>query len=162
MNPRRDHQRYWALLAGQAVGSQLLLWGGLPIYKEMHRGTMQAPPTAQFAAALAVAAFMLACHWPALTLRRRLQFRRSVLLGHVLIWIGELSLFFSATLTAFIVFDRFHENEVEAFRAVVLAVVLFAVTSYKYQIMSLGEALIQGEPEPDHPAVQAEPATGDR
>ena len=86
---------------------------------------------------------MQACHWPSIGLRRRIDFRRNVVLGHVLIWIGELSLFFSAALATLIVFDRYGEVEWLWWKVLIMAAILFAVTSYKYQLMSIGEAMIE-------------------
>ena len=60
-------------------------------------------------------------------IRPRVRFRRNVIFGHVLVWIGELSLFFPSALAALIVFDHFGEKEVFLWRLVGLPAVLFAV-----------------------------------
>ena len=155
MDRSRDKLLFWFLIAGQAAGSQFLIWTSVPVYHGMRTGAIQAASPTDFAAALAAAALMQACHWPALRIRRCLEFPRNVVLGHILVWIGELSLFFSAALATLIVFDRFGEVEWVWWKVVALAAVLFAITSYKYQLMSLGDALIEGEPDtsisPEHP-----------
>ena len=145
MNPARDRTMFWCLIAGQAAGSQFLIWSSVPVYHGIRTGAIQGASASQFGMALAAVAVMQACHWPALALRRGLQFRRNVALGHVLVWIGELSLFFSAALATLIMFDRFGEVEWIWWKMITLAAVLFAITSYKYQLMSLGEKLIESE-----------------
>jgi hypothetical protein len=90
---------------------------------------------------------MQVAHWLALPLKRRLRFRRNVLLGHVLVMIGEFSLFFSAALVTFALFDRFGELKLGPLKLLILAVMLFAVSSYKYLLMSVGEAMNEAEPE---------------
>jgi hypothetical protein len=45
-------------------------------------------------------------HWLAFRLRPQLRFRRNVLVGHVLVFIGELSLFYINALAVVILFDR--------------------------------------------------------
>jgi hypothetical protein len=49
---------------------------------------------------------MQVAHWIAFRLRPQLRFRRNVLVGHVLVFIGELSLFFIDALAVVILFDR--------------------------------------------------------
>jgi len=44
-------------------------------------------------------------------------------------------------------FDRFGELELGPWKLLILAVMLFAVSSYKYLLMSLGEAMNEAEPE---------------
>ena len=147
MDDARHRFLFWCLVAGQAAGSQFLIWNAAPLYHGIRTGAIHGARGTDLALALAAASLMQACHWPALRLVRRLQFRRNVILGHVLVWIGELSLFFIAALATLIVFDRFGEVEWLWWKALALAAVLFAITSYKYQLMSLGEAMIDAEPD---------------
>ena len=142
-----DFILFWALVAGQAIGSQFLIWTAVPVYNGLRTGAIEGASATHFALALGAAAFMQACHWPAFYLRRRLRFGSHVVLGHVLIWVGELSLFFIAALATLIVFDRFGEAEFHWWKACALAAVLFAITTYKSQLMSLGEAMLKAEPQ---------------
>lgn len=145
MNAARDRMLFWCLIAGQAVGSQILIWGGIPVYHRL-RSAPQGATSEELAIALAAVVLMQACHWPALALRRRLEFRRNAIVGHVLICIGELSLFFIAALTALIVFDHFGELAWTPWKVFILAAMVFSISGYKYQIMSLGEAMIEAAP----------------
>lgn len=52
---------------------------------------------------------------------------------------------FGAALATLIVFDRFGEGPWPWWKASALAAILFAITSYKYQLMSPGEALIEAD-----------------
>lgn len=147
MSTARDRIHFWCLVAGQAAGSQFLIWSAVPVYHGLRTGAIQEASPTQFALALGAAAVMQACHWPALRIGRGLKFPRNAVLGHILVWIGELSLFFSAALATLIVFDRFGEVPWTVWKTLALAAILFAVTSYKYQLMSLGEALIEAPSE---------------
>jgi hypothetical protein len=146
MNSYRDRVLFWLLIAVQAAGSQTLVWFGLPIYHRLQSAEHRGASPKEFALAIAAVLAMQLAHWPALALRRRLEFRRNVVLGHVLIWIGELSLFFIGALSTLILFDRFAELEFAFWKPFALAMMLFAITSYKYQLMSLGEVLIKAAP----------------
>ena len=147
MNHSNAKILFWCCLAAQAAGSQIIIWVGVPIYHRLHSGVNEGASPKEFVLALAAVAVMQVAHWIALPLRQRLRFRRNVVLGHVLVWIGELSLFFIAALATVIVFDRFHELEFAWWKALILAAMLFAVTSYKYQLMSLGTAMIETKPD---------------
>ena len=72
---------------------------------------------------------MQVAHWLAFRLRPRLQFRRNVLLGHVLVFIGELSLFFVSALAVVILFDRVAELDFVLWKILLLVAILFAVSS---------------------------------
>ena len=69
-----------------------------------------------------------------------------MLLGHVLVFIGELSLFFINALAVVILFDRGAELELVLWKILLLVAVLFAICTYKYQLGKLGESIIEGQP----------------
>ena len=147
MSTSRDRILFWCLLAAQAAGSQTLIWIGLPIYHRLQSAEHRGASPQEFALALVAIAVMQVGHWWALRLKRRLRFRRNIVLGHVLIWLGELSLLFTVALASLILFDRFGELEFALWKPLILAAMLFAITCYKYQLKSLGEAMIHAEPE---------------
>ena len=147
----RDRLLFWCLLAVQAAGSQAIIWEGVPIYRRLQSPGGNGATIAEFAVVIAVIVVMQLAHWPALRLKQRLRFRRNPLLGHILVWIGEISLFFTAAISTLIVFDRLTEQGVNIWKALVLAALIFTVGSYKYQILSLGVEMIEAPPEPtDH------------
>ena len=138
---------FWCFLALEATGSQVLIWTGLPVYRRLRTATNAGATPRELAIALAAVVMMQSAHWIAFRLKSRLQFRRNVVWGHVLICIGELSLFFSAALATLIVFDRLDELVFSFGKLFVIGAILFAVTSYKYQLQSLGERYLAAEPE---------------
>ena len=98
MNSSRDKVRFWCLIAAEAAGSQVILWNGLPIYRQLLSQEPEGAGSRAFVSATIVVIIMQAAHWAAFRLRPRLRFRRNVFLGHVLVFIGELSLFSSMRL----------------------------------------------------------------
>ncbi len=144
MKPPGDNTLFWWLLGVQFAGMQMILWGGLPIYRRLLMPNGQGATVTEIAIAVAAVAVMQAAHWPAERLRRTLRFQRNAILGHILNWLGELSIFFTAALSAIIVFNHVGEGPSALWRLVGLAAVTFAVSAYKYQIMSVGGALIEG------------------
>jgi hypothetical protein len=116
----------------------------LPIYRRLLTPGGHGASAWEVAIAFAAVIVMQAAHWPAEPLRQTLRFQRNVFLGHVLNWLGELSIFFTAALSAIIVFNRVGEGPLALWRLFGLAAITFAVSAYKYQIMSVGSALIEG------------------
>jgi hypothetical protein len=147
MERSRDHDVFWCLLATQTLGSLVLIWVGLPIYQHLNSAESGGATTRVFAIALAAVAVMQTAYWPAHALKQRLhfRFRRNALLGHVLICMGELSLFFMAALTTVALFTQFSGMQHPLWKFGVIILGLFAVSCYKYQLMSLGEKLIDAK-----------------
>jgi hypothetical protein len=146
MNQRRDRVLFWYLIAIQAVCAQIILWTGLPVYRRLLHGESGSATTGQFALAITTVVLMQAGHWVSLQMKPRLQFPRRVVLGHVLIFVGELSLFFVSALAVVAVFDRGF-TDFAVWKLCILAAMLFSMCSYKYQVTELGKQLIESESE---------------
>jgi hypothetical protein len=144
---------FWCFIAAEAAGSQIIIWDGLPIYRRLLSDGVEGGATKDFVLALSAVVLMQIGHWLAFRLMPHLHFRRNVVLGHVLVCIGELSLFFASALAVVIVFDRFSELDVAPWKLLILAAILFAVCCYKHQLETLAEAMINapaGAAESDH------------
>ena len=146
MNSSRDKILFWCLIAAEAAGSQTILWNGIPIYRRLSAGTEGAGST-DFVLATIVVIVMQLAHWVAFRLRPQLRFRRNVFLGYVLVFIGELSMFFINALAVVILIDRAAELHFVLWKVLILVALLFAIFSYKYQLSKLGDSIIEGQPD---------------
>ncbi len=147
MNSTRDKILFWCLIAAEAAGSQAILWNGIPIYRRLlSPGTEGADPK-NFIRAAIVVIVMQVVHWVAFRLRPHLRFRRNVFLGYVLVFIGELSMFFISALAVVTLIDRGAELDFVLWKVLVLVALLFAIFSYKYQLGKLGDSIIEGQPD---------------
>jgi hypothetical protein len=117
----------------------------LPIYRKLLDKKRDAATPAEIGFAVLAVVLMQAAYWLAHRLGPRLQFRRHVVFGHVLLCVGELSFLFPATLAAVAVFDETIEWQLEWWRLLILAATLFAMFCYKYQLATLGESLMKAE-----------------
>ena len=160
MKLSRDKILFWCLITAQAVGSQIIIWTGMPLYTRLRAAAGEIATQKDIAVLLAAVALMQVGHWSALSLRRRLRFRRNVVFGQVLVCIGELSLFFAGAFSTLIMFDSHGELTFSLTRIFVLAAILFAVTAYKYQLSSLGILMIEAQP--DVPPQTREPMSENR
>lgn len=148
MNHENTKIWFWCLFAMQMVGAAVILWVGLPVYQCLLSGQREAAkPDTLGAGCIAVVVMQLA-YWLAFRLQPTLQFRRNVLMAHVLLWLGELSYFFPHALAAVCLFDRFKEMEETSFlpeRLAVLASILFAMYCFKHQLETVAEAMSEPE-----------------
>lgn len=145
MNSSRDRLTFWCCIAAEGVGSQIILWKGVPIYRRLLSDGAQGGGTADFVWAVMAVLLMHVGHWLAFRLKPRLQFRRNVLLGHVLIFISELSLFFANALAVVILFDRMGELQFSLWKVIILVAILFAICCYKHQLTAIGDSMIESE-----------------
>ena len=145
MNRARDRILFWCFLAAEATGSQIILWKGIPIYRRLLSAGTQGAGTGDFVLAAVAVLLMQVGHWSAFRLKPRLQFRRNVLLGHILICIAELSLFFASALAVVILFDRMGELHFTLWKAIILLAILFAICCYKHLLSGIGDLMIESE-----------------
>jgi hypothetical protein len=145
MNSSRDRLTFWCCIAFEGVGSQIILWKGIPIYRRLLSDGAQGGGTADFVWAVVAVLLMQVGHWLAFRLKPRLQFRRNVLLGHALVFISELSLFFANALAVVILFDRMGELHLTVWKVIILVAILFAICCYKHQLTALGDLMIESE-----------------
>jgi hypothetical protein len=139
---------FWCAIAAQVAGAQIILWNALPIYQRLIAGGKGRSGTKDFALAFAGVAIMQVGFWVAFHIQPRLRFRRIVLLGQVLLFVGEISFFFVSALATVVFFERWRDVEFSLWRLIAFAAILFAVFCYKTQLESLGHAMR----EPQSPA----------
>ena len=147
MNSSREKILFWCLIAAEAAGSQTILWNGIPIYRRLLSPGTEGADSKDFVLTTIVVIVMQVAHWVAFRLRPHLRFRRNVVLGYVLVFIGELSLFFVSALAVVILFDRSAELEFVLWKVLLLVATLFAICCYKYQLSKLGDSLVEAEPD---------------
>ena len=147
MNSSRDKFLFWCLIAAEAAGSQTIMWNGIPLYRRLLSAGTEGAGSKDFVVATIVVIVMQVAHWLAFRLRPQLQFRRNVVLGHMLVFIGELSMFFVSALAVVILFDRGAELGFVLWKVLLLLAVLFAIFAYKYQLSELGDSLIEMQPD---------------
>ena len=129
---------FWCLVVAQAVGSQVIIWTAIPVYRQLLSHDMRGVGTVEIGIVLAAVVIMQAAYWINYGLQPRLEFRRNRVAGHLLQWVGELSYFFPNAFAAVVIFDRLGELEFRPGRVLAFVGVLFAVFCYKKQLDRLG------------------------
>lgn len=146
MNSSHKRVLFWCLIAVEAAGTKAILWNGLPVYRRLLSGGTEGAGSMDFVLPAIAVMVMQAAHWVAFRLRPQLRFRRNLFLGYLLMFIGELSMFFVSALAVVIVFDRSAELEFVLWRVLILVAILFAIFAYKIQLSKLGDTFIEGQP----------------
>jgi hypothetical protein len=93
------------------------------------------------------AAHMQSAYWYARRLQPQIQFRHRVVLGHVLLCVSEVSFFFVSALATVAMFDHWKRGQFVLWKLVLLASAIFAFFCYKRQLASVGDALLEAQPE---------------
>jgi hypothetical protein len=146
MDASRSKRAFWALLAAQVAGAQVILWRGVPVYRRLIRSEAADASADDLALAVAAVIVMQAGYWLARRLQPGLRFRGNVLVSHLLLWFGELSFFFPHALAALVLFERPVGEHFVLWKLPILAGILFSITCYKNQLLWLSDALCVQRP----------------
>ena len=138
--------RFCFLLLLEAIGSQIILWRGLPLYQRLHSEPTQGASPAELLIAIAAVVLMQTAHWLAVPLLPKMTLPRKPVTGYALVAIGECSLIFATAFTAFIFFDLYGELSYSPWKVLILLAILYASNCYKHILGLIGDKLIGGEP----------------
>jgi hypothetical protein len=96
-----------------------------------------------FALAVLGIVIMQLGYWISRDLQSQMQFGHRVILGHVLLCVAEVSIFFISALATVAVFDHWRRSQFVLWKFMFLATAIFAFFCYKRQLASLGDAMLE-------------------
>jgi hypothetical protein len=137
---------WWAIIA-QVAGAQVFFWDALPDYRELTAGEVVAGTPKDFVVAVFGLVVMQSAYWYARRLQPQIRFRRRVVLGHILLCVSEVSFFFVSALATVAMFDHWRRSQFVLWKLMLLASALFAFFCYKRQLASVGDILLEAQPE---------------
>ena len=147
MNGSATKPLFWGAIIAQVVGAQVFFWDALPDYQELTAGGEVAGTPKHFAVALLGLVIMQSAYWYARRLQPQIRFRHRVVLGHVLLCVSEVSFFFVSALATVAAFDHWKRSQFVLWKAMLLVSAIFAFFCYKCQLASVGDALLETQPE---------------
>jgi hypothetical protein len=147
MNGSSTKALFWCAIIAQVVGAQVFFWDALPDYRELTAGEVVVGTPKDFAVAMFGLVIMQSAYWYARGLQPQVQFRRRVVLGHVLLCISEVSFFFVSALATVAMFDHWRRSQFVLWKLMLLACAIFAFFCYKRQLASVGDALLEAQPD---------------
>jgi hypothetical protein len=147
MNGSSTKALFWSAIIAQVAGAQVFFWDALPDYRELTAGEVVAGTPRDFAVAVFGLVIMQSAYWYGRRLQPEVRFRRRVVLGHVLLCISEVSFFFVSALATVAMFDHWRRSQFVLWKLMLLAAAIFAFFCYKRQLASVGDALLETNPE---------------
>jgi hypothetical protein len=147
MNGSSTKALFWSAIIAQVAGAQVFFWDALPDYRELTAGEVVAGTPRDFAVAVLGLVIMQSAYWYGRRLQPEVRFRRRVVLGHVLLCISEVSFFFVSALATVAMFDHWRRSQFVLWKLMLLAAAIFAFFCYKRQLASVGDALLETNPE---------------
>ncbi len=127
----------------------MFFWDALPDYQELTAGEVVVGTPKDFVVAVFGLVVMQSAYWYGRRLQPQIRFRRRVVLGHVLLCISEVSFFFVSALASVAMFDHWRRSQFVLWKLMLLASAIFAFFCYKRQLASVGDALLEAQPEHD-------------
>ena len=136
----------WLLFTAESVGALLILWNGVPIYRRFLMGhtAQQADPSVFVLGAVAVILIQSA-YWVRLRCFPPLRFKRQLVLGHAIQFLGRLSFVFIGGMFGVVFFTRFEELEFSVWKVLFLLAVLFSMFCYTLDLDRLGKAFWEAQ-----------------
>jgi len=131
----------WLLFIAESTGALMILWNGVPIHQRLLMGStaQQAGPSVFVLGALAVI-LIQSTYWIRLRCFPPLRFKRHLVLGHAIQFLGRLSFVFIGGMFSVVFFTRFEELEFSIWKVLFLLVVLFSLFCYTLDLDRLGKA----------------------
>jgi hypothetical protein len=160
MNGPSTKAAFWCAIIAQVVGAQVFFWDALPDYQELTAGEVVVGTPKDFAVAMFGLVLMQSAYWYARRLQPQVQFRHRVVLGHVLLCVSEVSFFFVSALATVAMFDHWRRSQFVLWKLMLLVSAIFAFFCYKRQLASVGDALLEAQPEHGRKATSEPKETG--
>jgi len=136
---------YWAMFAVESAGMIYIIYVALPLYRRLLRTPGEDRPGARLLLpALCTVIVMQACYWTKRKIRPSLGRKRSVVLGHLLLFFARLSFIFAGAFLSLILFTRSADTRV----SVVGIATVFATTFAQFCYVRELEALSRKFEEP--------------
>ena len=147
MNGPQTKALFWCAIVAQVAGAQLFFWDALPDYRVLTAGEVVMGTPKDFAVAVFGLVVMQSAYWYARRLQPQIRFAHRVLLGHVLLCVSEVSFFFVSALATVAMFDHWRRSQFVLWKLMLLAFAIFAFFCYKHQLASVGDVLLETQPE---------------
>ena len=134
----------------------MILWNAVPIHQRLLMGhtAQQADPRIFVLGAVAVILIQSA-YWIRLRCFPPLRFKRQLVLGHAIQFLGRLSFVFIGGMFGVVFFTRFQQLEFSVWKVSVLLAVLFSMFCYALDLDRLGKAFSEAQADPVHGALRS-------
>src|SRR5213080_4754263 len=140
----------WLLFATESLGALIILWHGVPIYRRLLMGVTNKQAGANVFLWVSIAVTVIqVSYWIRLQCFPPPRFKRRLILGHAIQFLGRLSFVFIGGLFGVVFFTRFQQLEFSVWKVSLLLAVLFSMFCYALELERLGKAFWEARPSLD-------------
>lgn len=140
----------WLLFTAESIGALIILWNGVPIHQRLLVGhTAQEAGSRVFVLGAVAVILIQSAYWIRLRCFPPLRFKRQLVLGHAIQFLGRLSFVFIGGMFSVVFFTRFEELEFSIWKAPLLMAVLFSLFCYTLDLDRIGKAFSEPVAEPE-------------
>lgn len=133
---------YWLLLALQSVGAAIVLWNGVPFYRQLASDFANHQPHPGIIWwAVASGVVMQVAYWLRVWLQPPLPPSGYVVLGHLTAFVARLSFILASSTFSVVFFLRFEQLSLPPHRVLLIFVVLFSLFCWSLELERLAKAL---------------------
>ncbi len=133
------------LLALEMIGAGLILWWGVPVYRELLDGTFsRAAPSVRWGVVIAIAVIQT-CYWLRYTHPAAVALPPRVTGGHLALFLSRLNFIFAGGVFSAVFFVRYDEMIFSPIGIVLLFGILFSMFCVSRDLERIGAALLAGE-----------------
>lgn len=134
--------RYLLLVAVQTAGAAIILWNGLPIYRQIVTDFSKHEPRPEILWwAVAAVVMIQGAYWLRVRIRPPLPKRRLLFVGHLSSFAARLSFIFASSSFTVIFLVRFDDLHLTVARVGMLLALLFSMFCYSLELDRLAKAL---------------------
>jgi len=135
---------YPLLLAAQTAGAAMILWNGIPVYRQiLNDPSKHEPRPERKALAILAVAMIQSAYWLRVRLGLMPQWRGNLLFGHLVSFAARLSFIFGAASFSLVFFARLPELRISAAQVALLLAVLFSLFCYMLELERLAKASLE-------------------
>lgn len=134
---------YLALFGIQTIGALILLWNGIPLYRQFLAAPGSHEPQVQTLVwGLSSIALIQIGYWSGVRLRPPLPRLRNALLGTVVLFIARISFVFATSVFSVLFITQRSEAIIPVLRYVATLIGLFSLYCYVQEVERLGRTLL--------------------
>jgi hypothetical protein len=146
------------LLVLELCGATVVLWHGVPIYRELLAGNFnRAEPLVRLWVTVATALIQIG-YWLRYLHQASPSVPRRVLIGHALMFLARLNLIFTGGVFSAVFFVRFDQVKFSLSGTGLLFLVLFSMFCVTLDVERIGAACLKGEDSPNNNIRTGSPA----
>jgi hypothetical protein len=137
---------YPLLLIIETIGTVILCWKGLPLYRLLVADPASYATREQiWIWALTAIVLIQIGYWLRYQIRPALPRLHNALLGHIVLFVSRLSFVVATSIFSFVFIAKKLEGQVDAARYLLMVVALFSLFCYMLELQRFGSALIGPE-----------------